>query len=222
MTASALLEQLQVLVTGVDAAIARDVVRLLVEEGASVVAADPDPAKLARLDRDVGPYHPRFETAVVDLADADEVREWEARLRRFGRAPELIVCCCGSPACARGPARRTRPSPAVRDVALGEHRSVGCPADVAARLLQPALFLHAGPLRRSVFDRAISVLRHPTLRGLIERAPAWTGLGPALPYARGSSRAATAQPPFDGAGRSRPRLRLVSPSDASPERADAA
>jgi NAD(P)-dependent dehydrogenase (short-subunit alcohol dehydrogenase family) len=218
MTASALLEQLQVLVTGVDAAIARDVVRLLVEEGASVVAADPDAAKLARLARDVGLCHPRFETAVVDLADAGEVRTWETRLRRFGRAPELIVCCCGSPACAGGAARRARPSPAVRDVALGERSSAGCRADAAAHILQPTLFLHAEPLRRSVFDRAISVLRHPTLRGLIERVPVLAGLGPASPYAQGQSRTAS----LDGAGRSRPRLRLVSPSDASPERADAA
>jgi hypothetical protein len=221
MTAPAL-EKLQVLVTGVDTVVARDVVRLLVEEGANVMAADRDGAKLARLDRDVGLYRSRLETATVDLDNLGKVREWEARLRNLGRAPQLIVCCCGAPACPSPSARRARPAGPARDVALGEHRVAGCPAAAAVLALQPTMFMHAEPLRRTVFDRAISVLRHPTLRGLIERAPGRTGLGSALPYARDQVREASQRSTPDGVAAARPRLRLVTQSDTARDRADAA
>ena len=61
-------EKLQVLVTGVDAAIARDVARLIVSEGGNVVAADKDAGKLAGLERDLGLYRTPIETAQIDLA----------------------------------------------------------------------------------------------------------------------------------------------------------
>ena len=220
MTALAL-EKLQVLVTGVEAAIARDVVRLLVEEGASVIAADRDRNKLIQLDRDVGLYRARLETAVVELASYGEVKLWEERLRAFSRAPQLIVCCCGSPACTASTSKRPRRATPACDVALGEQRVAGCPAAAAAvRILQPTLFLHAEPLRRSVFDRAISVLRHPTLRGLMERAPGRGGALPqsALPYARGAS----GRSQIDREPHAKGPLRLVSTSDAARKRADAA
>jgi hypothetical protein len=52
------------------------------------------------------------------------------------------------------------------------------------------MVLHAEPLRRSVFDKAISVLRHPTLRGVLERAPGRGGFAPAdvIPYAQIAAR----------------------------------
>jgi hypothetical protein len=196
----AFLDKLQVMVIGVDAAIARDVVRLVIAEGASVIAADRDAAKLARLDRDVGLYRTCVETAVIDLASAGEVRLWETTLRAFGRLPHLMICCCGSPACppftpARG--RSRRPS---GDVALSEHRTKNCPARFAEQMLQPTLFLHAEPLRRSVFDRALAVLRHPTLRGLLERAPGRDVFNPEtpIPYVRIASRLYSLRRPADG------------------------
>lgn len=217
MTALAL-EKLQVLVTGVSAAIARDVVRLLVEEGASVIAADRDPARLAQLDRDVGLYRARLETMAIDLANLDAAREWGERLRRIGRGPQLVVCCCGAPSAAGS--KRIRHAAPARDVALGEHRVSGCPVAAAVKVLQPTLFLHAEPLRRTVFDRAISVLRHPTLRGLMDRAgrTADAGVSAAVPYARGPVREFR---PTVG-GEPLARLRLVSTSEPARNRADAA
>ena len=103
-----MLEKLQVLVTGVDAAIARDVARLVAGEGASVLAADRDPATLSRLERDLGLYRTRIETAAVDLASQAEVRLWEAQLGAFGRLPHVMICCCGSPAPRRLRAARRR------------------------------------------------------------------------------------------------------------------
>ena len=96
----AFLQKLQVMVIGVDTAVAREVVRLIVAEGASVIAADRDAAKLARLDRDVGLYRTRVETAVIDLASIGEVKLWEGSLRALGRLPHLMICCCGTPPCA--------------------------------------------------------------------------------------------------------------------------
>ena len=105
------LEKLQVLVTGVDAAIARDVARLVAGEGASVLAADRDPATLSRLERDLGLYRTRIETAAVDLASQAEVRLWESALAAFGRLPHVMICCCGSP--ARRPTRDAAASAAA-------------------------------------------------------------------------------------------------------------
>ena len=69
---------------------------------------------------------------------------------------------------------------------LSEARRQRCPAAIAERVLQPTLFLHAEPTRRSAFDRALAVLRHPTLRGLLERAPGRSVFSPeqAVPYVR--------------------------------------
>jgi NAD(P)-dependent dehydrogenase (short-subunit alcohol dehydrogenase family) len=223
------LDQLQVLLTGVDAAIARDVARLVAAEGASVTAADRDPARLARLERDLGLYRTRIETAPVDLANQSEVRLWEQSLSALGRLPHVMICCCGaSPSHAIAPARRAA-SPPPSDVALSEGRRHRCPATIAERTLQPTLFLHAEPPRRSAFDRALAVLRHPTLRGLLERAPGEGVFNAelAIPYVRIASQVYSLRrhvdgerPPNDPSGKAR--LRLIPPDNASPRPADAA
>ena len=222
------LEKLQVLVTGVDAAIARDVARLVASDGASVVAADRDQAKLARLQRDLGLYRTQIETAAVDLGSQAEVRLWEASLAGLGRLPHLLICCCGSPASqtsggqASGDDRGA--SSRLHDVTLSEGRRRACPALIAERVLRPTLFLHAEPTRRSVFDRALAVLRHPTLRGLLERAPGRSVFSPdqAIPYVRIASQIYSLRRQIDGDGPPPGRIRLIPPNDAPPRQADAA
>ena len=213
-------EKLQVLVTGVDAAIARDVVRLAVAEGGSVIAADRDAGKLARLDRDVGLYRTRVETAAIDLGNLTEVRLWETSLRAFGRLPHLMICCCGAPAPSHS--GKSGRGAAPNDVALSDHRARNCPAAVAERVLQPTLFLHAQVLRRSVFNRALSVLRHPTLRGVLERGPGRGVFNPetAIPYVRIASHVYSLRRQFDDAPTPQGRLRLAAANLAG--RADAA
>jgi NAD(P)-dependent dehydrogenase (short-subunit alcohol dehydrogenase family) len=221
------LDQLQVLVTGVEAGIARDVARLVASEGATVLAADADADKLARLERDLALYRITVETAVVELGSESQVRLWEMSLSARGRLPHLMVCCCGSRA---SPPRQGRTARHAADVALGAHPGCDCLAQIAQRALQPTLFLHAAPLRRSAFDRALSVLRHPTLQGVLERAPGHGIFSPAaaVPYVRlalhvySLSRELDTAPTAPG-----PRLRLVPPidppiDDAAPQTADAA
>ena len=216
----AFLDKLHVLVTGVDAAIARDVVRLLVAEGASVIAADKDAGKLARLDRDVGLYRTRVETAAVDLANAGEVKLWEASLRAFGRLPHLMICCCGSPACRADPTPPgRRPRGSVDDVALSEQKVRGCSAQVAQQVLAPTLFLHAEPLRRSAFNRALSALRHPTLRGVLDRAPGRGVFNPeaAIPYVRIASHLYSMRRQLDGETAPQARVRFIAPARNAPD-----
>jgi NAD(P)-dependent dehydrogenase (short-subunit alcohol dehydrogenase family) len=217
------LDKLQVLVTGVDAAIARDVARLVSAEGASVMAADRDAARLSRLERDLGLYRTRIETAAVDLGSQTEVRLWEESLSAFGRLPHVMICCCGSP----GPGGRQtggQSGQPPQDVALDEARRHRCPATLAERALQPSLFLHAEPNRRSAFNRALAVLRHPTLRGLLERAPGEGVFNAerAVPYVRIASQIYSLRRQIDGERPSKGRLRLLPPDNASPRSADAA
>jgi NAD(P)-dependent dehydrogenase (short-subunit alcohol dehydrogenase family) len=160
-------EKLQVLVTGVDAAITRDMLRLIICEGASVIAADKDRAKLARLDRDLGFFRTTVEIAWIDLSSTAEMRLWQASLNRVGRLPDVLVCCCGvglQPVARR---RGVQRSLQLSDVVLGEDHGHDCPALVAARILQPALFLHAKSLRQSAF----AAIRQPTLRGVLANTP---------------------------------------------------
>jgi NAD(P)-dependent dehydrogenase (short-subunit alcohol dehydrogenase family) len=222
----AFLDKLQVLVTGVDAAIARDIVRLAVSGGASVIAADGDAAKLGRLDRDVGLYRTRVETAHVNLASLAEVKLWEGSLRAFGRLPHLLICCCNSPACPAEPAKpsvRRGRAVAAADVALSEWKGLDCPAQLANRVLQPTLFLHAEPLRRSAFNRAISVLRHPTLRGVLDRAPGHGVFNPetAIPYGRIASRLYSVRRQIDSESAPQGRIRLTPPPARAARRAAA-
>ena len=232
------LDRLQVLVTGVDAAVARDVARLVAADGAAVMAADRDAGALARLQRDLGLYRTRIETAPVDLASQAEVRLWEESLAAFGQLPHVMICCCGSPAppsparrkaaAAISPAGGASPSGEPDAVALSEGRRRRCPGEIAERMLKPALFLHAEPTRRSVFDRALAVLRHPTLRGLLARAPGRGVFSPerTIPYVRIASELYSLRRAIDGesppdrfSGR---RIRLLPPDGAPPARADAA
>ena len=83
---------------------------------------------------------------------------------------------------------------------LSEARRQRCPAAIAERVLQPTLFLHAEPTRRSVFDRALAVLRHPTLRGLLERAPGRSVFSAerAVPYVRIASQLYSLRRQIDG------------------------
>lgn len=217
-------EKLQVLVTGVDAAIARDVVQLIVCEGASVTAADNDAAKLARLDRDLGLFRTTVETAQIDLANASEMRFWEASLSGLGRLPHVMICCCACAAQRRSRKRGATKDAQLTDVALSEHRGRNCPGLVAARVLQPALFLHAEPLRQSALDRALAAIRHPTLREVLARAPGRGVFSPdgRVPYVRIASHVYSIRRPFDGEPAKRARLRLVPPTDRPPGRADAA
>jgi len=217
-------EQLQVLMTGVDAAIARDVVRLIVAEGGHVVAADKEAARLARLERDLGLYRTSIETAQIDLGNQAEVRLWEASLGALGRLPHLMICCCGSR--AKQPSRPTRPHQMIHpeDVSLSEHRARDCPALIAERVLRPALFLHAEPMRRTAFDRALAVVRHPTLHGVLARAPGRGVFNPAslIPYVRIASHVYSMRRQSDGEMTRGGRLRLAPPTDRPSGRANAA
>ena len=222
-------DKLQVLVTGVDAVIARDVARLVAGDGASVMAADADIGRLARLQRDLGLFRTEIETAQVDLASPAEVRLWEESLSAFGRLPHVMICCCGAVVSSPRPSGReaAAQSPSARrgepdDVSLSEGRRRRCPAQIAERMLKPALFLHAEPTRRSVFDRALSVLRHPTLRGLLARAPGQGLFSPerTVPYVRIASELYSLRRATDGDPPAGRRIRLLPP--ASPHRADAA
>jgi len=220
------LDRLQVMVTGVDAAIARDIVRLAVAEGASLIAADADATKLARLERDVGLYRTQLETAHVNLASQGEVALWEGSLRAFGRLPHLLICCCNSPACPRAPsklsARAVRAS-APSDVTLSEFKGHDCPAILVNQMLRPTLFLHAEPLRRTAFNRAISVLRHPTLRGVLDPAPGHGVFNPetAIPYVRIASRPYSIRRQIDGEPAPPGRIRLTPPAPGAVRRAAA-
>ncbi len=217
-------EKLQVLMTGVDAAIARDVARMIVSEGGSVVAADRDKAKLARIERDLGLYRASIETAQVDLGSPAEVRLWEASLSAFGRLPHLMICCCGVVAGVNSRDTTSAINTQPMDVALREHKGRDCPAALAERILQPALFLHAEILRHSAFDRAIAVIRHPTLRGVLARTPARGVFNPAglIPYVRIASQVYSVRRQLDGEITRGGRLRLLPPSANPPGRASAA
>jgi hypothetical protein len=109
-------------------------------------------------------------------------------------------------------------------VALSEAPRQRCPATIAERVLQPTLFLHAEPTRRSVFDRALAALRHPTLRGLLERAPGRSVFSPehAIGYVRIADRIYSLRRHPLGDAPPKGRIRLIPPDDAPPRRADAA
>lgn len=215
-------DKLHVLVTGVDAAVARDVVRLAAAAGARVSAADADVGKLARLDHDAGLPDAGLGTMALDLASLGAVQLWGAALRAAGRLPQLMICCCGAPVSQAPPTGERRSGGAV-DVALSGHRGGDCPALAAEQALRPALFLHAEALRGARFDKTIAVLRHPTLRGVLERAPGG-GFSPeaVTRYVRNASPSSAARRPFDAATGAGGRLRLSPTPVVAPERADAA
>lgn len=140
------LENLCVLITGVEASVSRDVVRQFSGLGASVTAVDLDVRRLSRLHRDVSLFRARLETAPINLASASELRSFEDHLRLVGRLPHVLVCCCPVP---------------------GRE----CVGALAGQILQPSLFLHAEPTGRGVVGRAIASLKHPTLLSILGREP---------------------------------------------------
>ncbi|MGA0600574.1 hypothetical protein ACO2Q3_07700 [Caulobacter sp. KR2-114] len=150
------LEGLTVLVTGVEASLSRDLVRVFSGLGATVMAADADTRKLQRLERDVALYRARIEAAPINLASSSELRLFEDNLRLLGRLPHVMICCC--PAHNAG---------AQRD-AKGRTACVG---RLAGQILQPSLFLHLEPNRAGAIGRALSGLAHPTLLSVLERKP---------------------------------------------------
>ncbi len=137
------LDGLQVLVTGVEALMSRDVVHLLVAEKARVTAADCDEGVLARLQRDLGVYRTTVSTASIDLFSKAEMRLFAANMQGLGLLPHLIVCCCG-----RAP----------------------CPAALAAALLQPSLVLHTEPRAGAGLQRVVAGLNLTSLPDLLERS----------------------------------------------------
>jgi len=137
------LDGLQVLVTGIQAPISRDVVHLLVVEGALVTAADGDEGVLTRLQRDLGLYRTTANLAPIDLFSSSEMLLFAANMQGLGRLPHLIVCCCG-----------------------GDR----CPAALAASLLQPSLVLHALPCSDTGLRRAMAGMSVPSLPDLLERS----------------------------------------------------
>jgi hypothetical protein len=206
-------DKLQVLVTGADAEIARDVARMIVGEGGSVVAADKDTRKLARLERDPGLYRTAIEAAQIDLASMAEVRLWEDPLGALGRLPRLAICCCG--------ARSRRPHGTMAiattqptDVRMSDQQARDCPALIAQRILQPTPFLHAEPLRHSVFNRTLAVIRHPTLRGVLARSPGRRPSSPVgpIPHVRIASHPYSVRRQADADPSRGRRLRLAPPS----------
>lgn len=157
------LQSLNVLVTGVEASLSRDVVRLFTAHGASVMAADNDSGKLTRLERDVSLYRCSVEALPINTGSASELRLFEENLRLLGKLPHLMVCCC------------SRREPTSKGSAISAGARVGCTGGMAAQILQPSLFLHAEPTAAGVLakrlGRAIATLAHPTILDVLERKP---------------------------------------------------
>ena len=214
-------ERLQVLMTGVESASARDVARLIVSEGAGVIAMHAQADALACLERDLRRQGVPIETAQVDLGNPAEVRVWQASL---SRRPKLIVCCCGAIAERTSRCTGHRMQLLPNDVSLSGHSAACCPARAAVLVLWPTLFLHAEFLRPATFDRTLAVVRHPTLLGVLARANR-NGFSDATGL---DSEALTAPPANStrrrqiGGGPRGGRIRLLPPSDRPAGRADAA
>lgn len=162
------LESLNVLVTGIEASHSRDVVRLFSAQGASVMAADGDARKLSRLERDVALYRAKVEAAPINIASASELRLFEDNLRLLGRLPHLMICCCPAHGAGQRTARAGKPGTGKREAFQA---SAECAGALAARILQPSLFLHLEAGRAGIIGRALSVLAHPTLLAVLERKP---------------------------------------------------
>jgi NAD(P)-dependent dehydrogenase (short-subunit alcohol dehydrogenase family) len=190
------LEGLNVLVTGVEASLSRDVVRLFTAQGASVMAADNDIGKLARLERDVSLYRSRVEAAPINTGSVSEMRLFEENLRLLRKLPHLMICCCA----AHGPVRKGQDR--TREVSA-KPRPV-CAGALAAQILQPSLFLHVEPVRPGALGplgKAISALAYPTLLAVLERKPGRGIFNPDafVPYVRIASHIYSLQRQMDAA-----------------------
>lgn len=155
------LEGLNVLVTGAEASLSRDVVRVFSDLGAAVMAADTDTRRLTRLERDVALYRALVETAPINLASSSELRLFEDNLRLLGKLPHVMICCCPGHKPGRQATGRQE----------GAKGHTGCVGRLAAQVLQPSLFLHLEPNRSGAIGRALSGLTCPTLLSVLERKP---------------------------------------------------
>jgi hypothetical protein len=135
------LDNLEVLLVGVEALLSRDVARALVADGAIVTAAAGDEQSLVHLQRDLGLYHTTVNIAPIDLFSSSEMQLFADNLRGQRRLPHLIVCC-----------NARRPYPAA----------------LALSLLQPSLVLDALPLAATRLGRAVASLNLPALPTLLE------------------------------------------------------
>jgi hypothetical protein len=138
---------LQILATGIESLMSREVVRLLVSEGAVVTAADRDERALNRFQRDLGLYRTSALLAPIDLFSKSEMQLFAQNMQYLGRLPHLIVCCC---------------------------EKAACPATLAAWLMQPSFLLHASPRGCARLPRIISEINIPSLCDLLatQRQPA--------------------------------------------------
>lgn len=185
------LEGLNVLVTGAEASLSRDVVRVFSDLGAAVMAADADSRRLIRLERDVALYRALVETAPINLASSSELRLFEDNLRLLGKLPHVMICCC--------PAHKTNPVGVGRQPTGKGHN--GCVGRLAAQILQPSLFLHVEPNRSGAIGRALSVLTHPTLLAVLGRKPGRGIFNPeaSTPFVRIASHIFSLRRQMDGA-----------------------
>ena len=136
------LDQLEVLVVGVEELISRDVIRALVAERAIVTAAACDERSLAHLQRDLGLYRTAVNIAAIDLYSSAEMRLYADNLRGQQRLPHLVVCCSN-----RSPS----------------------PATLAQSCLLPSLALDVLPQPATRLGRAVASLNIPTLPALLDR-----------------------------------------------------
>jgi NAD(P)-dependent dehydrogenase (short-subunit alcohol dehydrogenase family) len=136
------LDDLEILVVGIEDLISRDVVRALVAERAIVTAAASNEETLAQLQRDLELYRTRVNIAPIDLFSSAEMRLFADNLRSRRKLPHLVVCCH---------ARNPRPTA------------------LALSFLQPSLVLDALPIATTRLGRALATLTIPTLPDLLER-----------------------------------------------------
>lgn len=136
------LDDLEIVVVGIEDLISRDVVRALVAEGAVVTAAASDEQALAQLQRDLELYRTRVDLAPIDLSSSSEMRLFADNLRSRRKLPHLVVCC---------DARNPRP------------------AAPALAWLQPSFILDALPVAATRLARVLATLTIPTLPDLLER-----------------------------------------------------
>ena len=211
---TAVLDELRVLLTGIEAAIARGIVRLTVAEGASVMAADGDAASPPGSTA-TWVYFARVETAHVNLANQDEVKLWEGSLRAFDRLPHLLICGCNAPVCWPEPAMPSawrRQTSAASDVALSEWnrarlsgagRQRGSAADAV-----PARRTAAPPGLQSARSRCFAPSHAP---GVLDRSPGGGAFDPdtAIPYVRTASHPYSIRRQIDGDTAPQGRIRLT-------------
>jgi NAD(P)-dependent dehydrogenase (short-subunit alcohol dehydrogenase family) len=136
------LDDLQVLVLGIETPASGDMVRELVAQGARVTVAGSSQAALARLERDLGLHRAAANLGFVHLLSRSELRLLADNLQARGRRSQVAICCCAGEPCA---------------------------SRLAVSLLRPPLTLHVLPHVPGRLRRAVASLHVPPLSALIER-----------------------------------------------------